>query len=50
MLLVTKSLFRKDNVPSDTFTGIRIKRATTVIGTKIFKLPDRSEKISVKII
>lgn len=38
MSLKTKSLFWKDNVPSDTLMGIRIRRATRVMGTNIFNL------------
>ena len=38
MLLMTKSLLREYNVPSDTFTGMRTTSATAAIGTKIFKL------------
>lgn len=45
MSLKTKSFFKKDNVPSDTLTGIRINRATTVIGTNIFKLPGKNERV-----
>lgn len=36
--LTTNSLLRKNNVPLDTLTGIRMRSATTVTGTKIFKL------------
>lgn len=43
--LVTSSFLRKDNVPLDILTGIRIRSARTVIGTKIFKLSDSKEKI-----
>lgn len=40
MLLITKSLFRKDSVPLDTLTGIRTRSAIIVIGTKIFRLQE----------
>lgn len=36
--LTTSSFFKKNNVPLETFTGIRMRRATTATGTKIFKL------------
>lgn len=39
MSLTTSSFLKKNNVPLETLTGIRIRRAKTVIGTKIFKLP-----------
>jgi hypothetical protein len=46
--LTTSSFLRKNNVPLDTLTGMRIRSARTVIGTKIFKLSDRREKFSYK--
>ena len=46
--LTTSSFLRKNNVPLDTLTGMRIRSARTVIGTKIFKLLDRREKFSYK--
>lgn len=36
--LTTKSFPRKNNVPSDTLTGIRTKSATSAVGPNIFKL------------
>lgn len=36
--LTTKSLLRKNNIPSDTLTGIRTRSATIAVGTNIFKL------------
>lgn len=38
MSLKTNSFFKKNKVPLDTLTGIRIRSARTVIGTKIFNL------------
>jgi hypothetical protein len=38
MSLKTNSFFKKNKVPLDTLTGIRITSARTVMGTKIFKL------------
>ena len=38
MSLTTNSLLRKNNVPPDTFIGIRTRSATIVMGPKIFKL------------
>lgn len=46
--LTTSSFLRKNNVPLDTLTGMRIRSARTVIGTKIFNLSDRKEKFSYK--
>lgn len=41
MLLTTNSLLRKNNVPLDTLTGIRMRSATIVTGTNIFKLNNK---------
>lgn len=41
MLLITKSFFRNDSVPLDTLTGMRMRSAVTVMGTKIFKLQEQ---------
>lgn len=38
MSLTTKSRRKKNRIPSDTFTGIRIKSATVAIGANIFNL------------
>jgi hypothetical protein len=46
MSLITNSFLKKNSVPLDTFTGMRIMSARIVIGTKIFKLPNESENIS----
>lgn len=49
MLLITKSVFKKDNVPFDTLTGIRMRRAMIVIGTKIFKLSEMRKRLIANI-
>jgi hypothetical protein len=36
--LTTNSFLRKNNVPLDTLTGIRMRSATIAIGINIFKL------------
>lgn len=42
--LTTNSFLKKNSVPLDTLTGIRTRSATIVIGTKIFRLSDQTEK------
>ena len=37
--LTTNSLFKKNSVPLDTLTGMRMRSATMAVGRKIFKLP-----------
>ena len=44
--LTTNSFLRKDNVPLDTLTGIRMKSATSVIGAKTLKLKIRDKNQS----
>lgn len=49
MSLKTNSFFRKNNVPLDTLTGMRIRSARTAIGTKIFKLQVQGGKKKVQL-
>lgn len=44
--LTTNSLLRKNNVPLETLTGIRMRSATIVTGTNIFKLKYKYLKIN----
>lgn len=46
MSLITNSFLKKNSVPLDTLTGMRIRSARIVIGTKIFKLPGEQQEIS----